>query len=261
MVSVHASAANPHAQGFTIPTSAVGATATLRLSALLSLLQELASSHATQLGVGYDAMLAHQRAFMLSRIQLAFDGPWPVWGDSLTVETWPRGIERLIALREFRVRRADGSIFARGSTGWAVVDTARTRIVRPEEVIAHLQPDPTPALDAAAPARLKWHDAAQAVDVRTARPSDLDPHRHVNNTRYGDWIADAVALRHGLDAQIRALAINYLTQVLPGESVAISVAEPAPGMLVVQGSVEGEGEARPRRTFAAAVQLAGSPMA
>jgi acyl-ACP thioesterase len=102
-----------------------------------------------------------------------------------------------------------------------------------------------------APERLKWADEAQVVDSRPARPSDLDPNRHVNNTRYGDWISDVVAVRLGIDMPLRAVSINYLSEVRLGEQVRIAVAG-GDGALTVQGSVE-TGET-PRRAFVSRVR-------
>jgi len=235
----------------TVPTAAVGASATLRLSALMGMMQEIASLHAERLGVGYHAMLAQRRGFVLSRLQMEFCGEWPRWGDELLLRTWPRGIERLFALREFVISRSDGTVFMRASTGWAVIDVDKVRLIRPDDVLAGLLPNPETALSPEAPERLKWADEAQVVDSRPARPSDLDPNRHVNNTRYGDWISDVVAVRLGIDMPLRAVSINYLSEVRLGEQVRIAVAG-GDGALTVQGSVE-TGET-PRRAFVSRVR-------
>jgi acyl-CoA thioesterase FadM len=128
----------------TVPTAAVGASATLRLSALMGMMQEIASLHAERLGVGYHAMLAQRRGFVLSRLQMEFCGEWPRWGDELLLRTWPRGIERLFALREFVISRSDGTVFMRASTGWAVIDVDKVRLIRPDDVLAGLLPNRRP---------------------------------------------------------------------------------------------------------------------
>jgi hypothetical protein len=79
--------------------------------------------------------MARGVTWVLSRLRL--ENPVAIaLGDEVEIETWPSGMERLFALREFVVRRrADGAEVARASTQWLVLDLATRKPVRPAEVL------------------------------------------------------------------------------------------------------------------------------
>ncbi|HEX2758798.1 MAG TPA: acyl-ACP thioesterase domain-containing protein, partial [Thermoanaerobaculia bacterium] len=93
---------------FRIRASEMGPDARLRLPALFDLFQETAGNHATALGWGSDVLLARGQTWILSRLTLKL-AALPAWRDEIAVETWPAGVHRLWALREFRVTARDGT--------------------------------------------------------------------------------------------------------------------------------------------------------
>lgn len=161
------------------------------LQSLCHYVQEAAANHARALGLSRDAMLAHDRAWVLMRLRLQVDR-YPSWRDLVRVETWPSGIDGLFATREFVLYDADDAVLARGTSAWGVIDVKRRRPMRvPDDVYAITPPDRTRPLQFASrrvPA-LERANHARRFDVRF---SDLDLNRHVNNVRYVEWALEAV---------------------------------------------------------------------
>ena len=138
-------------QTFGVHTYEVDAFGTIAIAALSGYLQEVAGQHAAALGVGLNTLMARGLTWVLARQRI--ENPVPiVVGDRLEIETWPAGIDRLAANRDFVVRRADGTEVARARTQWFVVDLETRRPVRPADVLdARFPRELSPPLIALAP--------------------------------------------------------------------------------------------------------------
>jgi medium-chain acyl-[acyl-carrier-protein] hydrolase len=233
----------------TITTSDVGPSLHVRFSAILCLMQDAASVHAEKLGLGFDYMSKLKRAFVLSRMQIKVCANLPSWGETIKLTTWPRGVEKLFAYRDFELARESGEPFMRATTSWLMLDTEIRHLARPEEYFINIVPRNVRVMDDEAPRRLGWESATQPFDTRRARASDLDPNGHVNNTRYIDWVTDAIAERHGLNTRIAELSINFLAEIRMSEAVKIGICEEPSGEIVIQGETD-------KHSFAARVTLA-----
>src|SRR5215208_6457993 len=115
-----------HRQSFSVHTYEVDAFGTLSAAALSGYMQEVAGQHATALGVGLDTLMPKGLTWVLARQRIDIAAPIGL-GERLEIETWPAGIDRLAAMRDFVVRRADGAEVARATTRWFVLDLATRR--------------------------------------------------------------------------------------------------------------------------------------
>ena len=231
-----------------IALSVVGPNTEIRLSALICLMQDVASNHASILGVGYEHLIPINRAFILSRFQIRIEYPLPTLGRSLELDTWPRMLDRLFAYRDFEIRDDSGRSFLKGSSAWLLIDIEKRRPARAHAQLLNLTPRKVCALDQDDPQKLAWENDTEILDTRQARASDLDPNSHVNNTRYIDWITDAIAQKYGSAVLITELCVNFLSEVRLGQQVNIGVKELEAGVAVVQGETD-------RRNFCARVRL------
>jgi acyl-ACP thioesterase len=235
----------------TVPSSAAGATTQMRFSAILCTMQDAAYEHARQLGVGYEFLIKQNRAFILSRMQLKVCSELPSWNERIVLQTWPRGLDRLFCYRDFEISREGREPFIKATTSWLMIDTVQRHPVRQQEYFTNVTIRDIHALDGDAPRKLSWDDKTQPFDIRRARASDLDPNGHVNNTRYVDWVTDAIAERHGIDAQISELCINFHAEIKLGEEVKLGIGEEPDGEVVLQGETD-------KKSFASRVRLVGN---
>src|SRR5512133_1225031 len=65
-------------------------------------LQESAWNHANHLGFGYRTANEVKQVWVLVRLLVKMER-YPNWGEMVTVRTWPRGMEGLLALRDFEI--------------------------------------------------------------------------------------------------------------------------------------------------------------
>ena len=163
----------------------MGPDARLRLPALFDLFQEAAANNAAALGWGSDVLLARGQTWILSRFTLRLRA-LPAWREDFTVETWPAGVHRLWALREFRAATADGNELARATSAWILLDVVKKRPLRQSPDVTEAAKTSPPRLiddsfePLAAPDESGEAGASLASPFRVTR-YDLDLNRHANN--------------------------------------------------------------------------------
>ena len=152
----------------------------LRLPALCDWLQEAAGNNATDLGWGSHALLSRGMTWVLSRLHVRVLG-LPRWREEAIVETWPSGVHRLWALREFRVAGVDGPVLAEATSGWLLVKVASRRPVRPAaEIVSLGEASPSRLVDDLFDDLPAAAGGTPGLTFRVGR-TDLDLNGHANN--------------------------------------------------------------------------------
>lgn len=163
----------------------------LRISSLCSYFQEVAGHHAEHLGVGFHHLRQSGMAWVLSRLEVSFLR-MPAWNESVTIETWPTGNERLYYRREFCVMGAAGEDLIRAVSFWLPINLQNRRpkmISLPADVIAsNAGRFVMTAMEQDIPF-LASAGMAETVTVKV-QYGDIDVNQHVNNARYAGWISD-----------------------------------------------------------------------
>ena len=109
-----------------------------RLTTMANFFQELAYHHASELGFGYRDMKARQTTWVLSRMRIHMEN-YPAWDEKIIMETWPSGVDKLFALRDFRIRNSEGKVIGVASTAWLILNIETHRLVRPKEALEHFK--------------------------------------------------------------------------------------------------------------------------
>jgi acyl-ACP thioesterase len=195
----------------------------LTLASTFDFFQEVAISHAENLGVGREAMARLDQGWVLSRISVFLERR-PQWGETITVRSWPRGWDRLFAVRDYDIRDTSGAPIIRGRSNWLILDLKRRRPLRPQAVMETLPRNE--GLDAlpGGGGVLEPQENPDTAGERQARYSDIDYNGHVNNARYIQWIQDATGPELLETADQMRLDINYLRELKIGETVTLLTA-------------------------------------
>jgi acyl-ACP thioesterase len=188
-------------------------------------LQEIAGSHARALGWGIEQLQPQQLTWVLARLHLRLDR-LPAWRDEVTVTTWPAGVDRLYAVREFRIEDARGLVGV-ATTGWVLVHLGRRRPVRPPPALAALgRGGPGRVLadpfDPLAPPHAGEHE-----QQFTVRFGDVDLNRHANNVRLIGWALETLPLEV-LDLPLAELEVDFRSEARLGATVR-AIAARVPG--------------------------------
>ncbi|MDR1058957.1 MAG: acyl-ACP thioesterase, partial [Treponema sp.] len=190
----------------------------LTLASTFDFFQEAAVSHAENLGVGREALARTGQGWVLSRISVFLERR-PRWGETVTVRSWPRGGDRLFAVRDYDIRDASDFPLVRARGNWLILDIKKRRPLRPQAVMETLPlNEGVDALPGGGGA-LDTQDHLNRAGERRVRYSDIDYNGHVNNTRYIQWIQDLTEPELLEQADQMRLDINYLKELKIGETV------------------------------------------
>ncbi|MDD3119363.1 MAG: thioesterase [Victivallales bacterium] len=208
----------------------------LKLSAVADYLQEAAARHTNSRGIGMFQLRSRNRFWVLSRLRIDLTD-YPVWNESVTVETWPKGSRLVVAARDFRLTGADGRPLGVATSQWLLLNAATRKPGSLEIVTTAFPqlPEVPPAIDAPPPKvpRLPRYDHQI---IRKPGFSDIDLNGHLNNARYFDWVVDALPPEcHA--RRIASVAINYLEEIKCGETVTVSAAVIDADTVDVEGTI------------------------
>lgn len=185
----------------------------MSLHALFNYFQDIASDHAVRLGYGRDELLKQNHFWVLSRIYAAI-GSLPVWDGRITLASWPRGTDRLFALRDFEMKSGEGQLMARATSSWLIIDRDSKRIQRPDNNLTKLNSTPgeNNRLLRNAEKIEQIPPGGKASPAFRVKISDLDINLHTNNTSYLKWVTDTYDLDFMLRNAPLSVEINYLSE-------------------------------------------------
>jgi medium-chain acyl-[acyl-carrier-protein] hydrolase len=192
----------------------------LSLRALCELLQESGGRHAASLGVGAEALAREGLAWVLIQWSVRIEAS-PGGHDDLTVETWPSGLTERTAVRDYLLRDGAGSVLARATSHWVMLDLRRRRPVRMPEAVRGIPLAPRPrGLDVGLLRLRAPRTSADAVEFGV-RWSDLDANGHVNNLAYVEWIVESVPRETLRAASVRGFDISFRAETGDGATVRV----------------------------------------
>lgn len=204
-------------QSYAISSFQVDPRGKARLTALANFLQETAYKHADSLHLGYRHLAENNSAWILSRMRIRVL-EYPDWDEELTVETWPRGIEKLFAMRDFRIRNTAGQVITEASTAWLMVDAKTHRPMRipPDFIPIQIRSD---SVFKQSQGKIQVPADLQVYETRTVKYADLDIVGHVNNVKYIEWCTDAAEPDLVMQRGISGISINFISEARLGEQV------------------------------------------
>jgi len=159
----------------------------LRLTSLLDLIQVHAGDHAERLGFGYHDNKRRGTFWVLSRLSVKFER-WMTWPGELTVDTWVRPAQGLLAIRDFRFGGPER--LGHASSAWVLLKDRRPQrltewagrmpFARPEEPAAETPPQ-LPPFELETQAERRAEPLLHHTHNVHADWEDIDLNGHVNN--------------------------------------------------------------------------------
>ncbi len=199
----------------------------LKVVSLLDLLQDIAWEHAGRLGLSVTDLLRDGRTWVLSRMHLQVKKTVPQ-GTELIIRTWPAGIHRLYAIREFSVRDTRGATVAAATSGWVILRADSLRPERPDRLLDRVKVLPERAVDDTfKPIPVLDPSAVQADRHFSVRWFDCDLNQHVNNTVYPAWALEALPDSFLQEHRCTRLEIQYVGMANYGDRAVSQYGPPA----------------------------------
>jgi len=182
----------------------------LSIVSAINYFQESAWRNAESMGFGFNDLSAKNRFWVLSRLYVEMYR-YPLWGETIQLETWPKGMESLFALRDFRFKSADGKeLLGAGVTAWLIVDSATHRLQRVDRICGEMPCYPQNAIERQ-PGRIALPSTMLHQTRIVAGYTDVDVNQHVNNVSYLNWAVNYLPVSNKI-LTIRSAEINFLSE-------------------------------------------------
>ena len=190
----------------------------IKPSSVLDLFQDAAGQHAEEIGVGFESMISRSLLWVLIKVKYrVFSQPHRY--QNVKVVTWPLEPNRIIYRREFRVQDENNNILIIGSSEWVVINSKERRLVSAPDLYSFAGGFHSEHMFDDNLGRVRSFEATETPYTVNAGFCELDVNGHVNNTKYANYVLDAVSPSE--NEIIDCLQIDYHKEVLQGTQLNI----------------------------------------
>jgi len=193
------------------------------LTTIFKFMQETAYNHANHLGFGYAQLKESGLFWVLSRLLIQVHR-YPRWDEKIRVRTWPSGMDRLFAFRDFSILDENDAVIGAAGSAWLMLDSEKRRPRRPEafdQLTENSHLFPTERSLERRPGKVAAVTEAEEGESFPVRYSDLDLYDHVNNARYVQWISDSYPEDILRRNDVVECEINFVNESKMGDEAAI----------------------------------------
>lgn len=237
-----------------IESNDVDFTKKVKLSSLFNYFQEIACTHADNLGVGVNMIEKTGVGWALIRIKVDIIR-YTVWNEEIQIETWYQEPKKFEFERDFAVYDMDGNIIINAVSTWVIFDI-KTRELRKAELIT---PGFPPIIKGRAIdcklGKLKAFGPLDFVYKKAIGYSDIDFNGHINNSKYIDFIMDCFTMEKHRRYRVRKIEVNYINEALPETTIIIykDLSASSSNLIYFEGINEEDNKA----IFKAQIEIAG----
>lgn len=199
------------------------------LAQIIRYLQDTSTFHSDAVGETLAVMKERKKAWLLSGWQVEVLR-YPIFGEEITVNTWPHENKPVLAQRNFEIRDEKGNQIVRANSFWFYFDfeTGMPTRITPEIVDCYGIEEKIPMEYKHRRISLPKNKPGTEKEHFFVTKSDLDTNGHVNNAKYIEMALDYV--EHA--EKIREMRADYRKSALLGDEIFPVVYEEADKMLV-----------------------------
>ena len=196
----------------------------LTITSLFNYFQEIAWEHADILRFGLNDLSKNNQFWVLSRVRVEID-QLPKWTDNIRLITYPRGVDGLLALRDYEIYNSMNERIIGGSSSWIILNAENHRPVKLAEQDLVRYSNPRSALVTNASKIKEVRECLIKEEVFSVKPGDIDVNQHVNNTRYIDWAINAFSFQHYQKFQPKIIEVNFMAEGKQDDNIKIQLFE------------------------------------
>ena len=182
----------------------------LHASSILDLFQDVAGLHADLLGCGHDEIIVKKMIWVLVRVKFEVLSDVDMY-QKVIVKTWPLAPSRAGFKREYLIEDENGKVIVKGSSDWVIMHSEKRKLMPAKDIYpTDFEFRTERACEEKIP---KIHDFEPNEETKTITPTflDIDLNRHVNNTKYANFVVNSVNLAE--DEFIKTMQIDYRHEV------------------------------------------------
>lgn len=192
----------------------------LFVKTLCDLFNDTAEVQTEQYGVDVATLNAQGMTWMLHRLHIRLH-KMPLQNEEVYIETWPSGIDRLFALRDYRMVRQDGEELVRATSEWMYIDLKRRRPMRlTEKVITMSTEHAIPRVELESILDEKAFEM-QPMGGRhfVATFDNIDFNGHVTQASYMRWITNSLPFEFLKEHVLTDVEVIYAHEIMPDSSI------------------------------------------
>lgn len=190
----------------------------IKPSAVLDLFQDAAGQHAEEIGVGFDDMIAREYLWVLTRVKFQIVSA-PNRYQTVVIKTWPLAPNRLNYRREYCIEDQNGNVLIKGSSEWVVLHSRERKLLSVPDLYPFNDGFYEDVMFEGKLGKLRDFEVSGESYVVNAGYCDLDVNDHVNNTKYANYVLDAVNPLK--DDVLQSFQIDYRKEVMQGTQINI----------------------------------------
>jgi medium-chain acyl-[acyl-carrier-protein] hydrolase len=162
----------------------------LRIVTLFNILQDIADSHATDLGLGMEYCLSKGFAWVGANYHIKINR-MPQTHEDIKIITWPSEERKIGAIRDFSIYDSNDNLIITATSQWILIDFARKRPVSLKDNL----PEYTVINEHSLVSNFDKIKSPERIDIRktySVRYDDIDINMHVNNALYPLWASETL---------------------------------------------------------------------
>lgn len=185
------------------------------LYTILNFIQDVGWMHARNA----DVKLAPGLGWVFTRQKLMMQ-EWPAWNETVEIKTWLRQPEGPFVHRDYQLFTKNRQI-GECTSSFTVMDMNTRKLAEQDwSAYAHLWRRESQLQHK--PEKILFQPGAQELARFQVRNSDIDLNRHVNNTKYAQWILDAIPIDILREGQtLAAYEVNFLAESKINDEISV----------------------------------------
>lgn len=192
----------------------------LFVKTLCDLFNDTAEAQTEIYGVDVDTLNAEGLTWMLHRLHIQLH-KMPHKSEDVFIETWPSGIDRLFALRDYQMLREGGELLVSATSEWMCIDLKKRRPVRLSEKVVEIsvghqiQKVKIPSI-----LNTKETDWEMTGGRDFAATFDnIDFNGHVTQASYMRWITNSLPFEFLKEHVLTEIEVVYEQEILPDSNI------------------------------------------
>lgn len=213
---------NVYEKEFSVQSSQVDAQGFMSVPGIFDLFMDMASSHAEELDVGFDAMHERRAYWVAVRTRVRFAGERPRLMETVTARTWPGKPAAVKCDRFYTVSQGD-IVLVEGRTEWVGqnIDTGRVMKVGDYGYPLAMEHRTERVCDAPFTRFREQPDPAGLCLTYTVGSRDIDLGRHMNNVAYIRMLLGTFTVAELEAMDIAEAEVSYSMACREGETLSV----------------------------------------
>lgn len=163
----------------------------MSLYELLKVSSDMAVEDYAQQGMDRDTLTEHGYAILVSRTAFRFH-KMPKENENYVFTTYEEKSEPLQLVRAYEFTTPQGEPLITGISSWILVDPVAHRIIPTKKFDMRKPVESQKEHDCLKYGKIQIPEDIEKWDERIIKYSDIDGNNHVNNARYGAFVADSI---------------------------------------------------------------------